>query len=178
MPPATYDLEVKYGEDFERNFFIGQGARRRITAISRLDASNITLACAANNLANGDRIVLVNSDYYNGAYPVGDAAANSFSVQAVFEANETKVDWLHAFSLSGYSVEAKVWEAQDDAAPLISMTASIVSAPGGHIRISLTDTEVETLDVGNYLWDLHITDGSQIRTRLFEGRFVVTGRGT
>ena len=177
MTAQKYNLDANYGEDLQRNFYIGQGARIDISAFSKLDASNVTVQSAGHGRSNGDRIVIINSDYYNGSYAIDNAAIDSFSIQSIFEKTETKADWCDAFNLTGYTVEAKVWEEANDTTPALTLTASIVSAAGGHIRISASDTEIETLDIKNYLWDLTIIDNTGLRSRFFDGVFAVTGRG-
>ena len=172
---AKLNLKAKYGEDFIRNIFLGQGAEAPISAVAK-SGSNIELS-AEILPTDGKRVVLVDSDFYNGTYTAANVDADSFTVVSTFEKTESKLAWAHAFDLTNYTLEAKVWSDPDDAEPLLTMTVTKVDAAGGHLKLSITDTAIDALTIGSYYWDLFIIDSSGLRERVFDGIFTVSGRG-
>ena len=129
---------------------------------------------AVHNKANTDRLVIVNSEYYVGSYTVADKTDDTFNIATPFQLTEEEAKWMNPLDLTSYTAEAKVWKGNN---LQVAFTVSMPDKPGGHLIISLTDAQIDILDLGNYLWDLFLIDGSGVRRRYLEGEFIVTGRG-
>lgn len=77
-----------------------------------------------------------------------------------------------AWDLTGYTAEATVREDYNTAAT--SMTATITNAAGGLITVSLTAAQTALLFYTSGVWDLIVTSGGGVVTRLLQGTVTVT----
>jgi hypothetical protein len=171
---ARLNLQAQHGEDLIKPLHLGVGAMHDISSFEYVDASNMKVNSQSHRKSDGDRIVLINSMYYVGSYTVANKTDDTFNVATLFEKTEEEAKWMNAQDLTGYSAEAKVWKGNKLVADFV---ATIEDDTGGHVQLFLTDTQINAMDLGNYLWDLFLIDGSGIRRRYLEGDFIVTGRG-
>ena len=78
-----------------------------------------------------------------------------------------------ALNLTGYSAAAQIRKTYGSSNVSAVFTTSI-SAAEGQVTISLTDTQTSGLTAGRYVYDLNITSGSGITTRVVEGQAIIT----
>lgn len=80
-----------------------------------------------------------------------------------------------AINLAGYTAAMQVRRTVDED-PLVSLTQSsglAITANTGTIAITVAASTMDDLEEGRYLYDLDVTSGSGIVTRLLRGRFFV-----
>ena len=75
--------------------------------------------------------------------------------------------------LAGYTAAAQMRKTYESSSISATFTTSI-SAADGQVTLSLTDTVTTALSPGRYVYDLVVTDGSSISTRVVEGQAIVT----
>jgi len=76
--------------------------------------------------------------------------------------------------ITNYTFSPKIAESYYDESP-ITMTYSITSAATGTVKLSLTAAQTEALDPNiEYVWDVDMTDTSDITTRLLQGRATIS----
>jgi|ETNmetMinimDraft_21_1059911.scaffolds.fasta_scaffold49359_3 hypothetical protein len=84
-----------------------------------------------------------------------------------------------ALDLTGYSVAATLrkWPGAADTLNGVSQkttfTTTILSASGGRIQISLTDSKTGDLKPGRHVYDIVLTDSSGNKTQVVEGSALV-----
>jgi len=76
-------------------------------------------------------------------------------------------------NLTGYSAAAQMRKTYESSSISATFTTSIAAADG-QVTLSLTDTVTTALSPGRYVYDLVVTDGSSISTRVVEGQAIVT----
>ena len=76
-------------------------------------------------------------------------------------------------NLTGYTAAAQMRKTYESSSISATFTTSI-SASDGQVTLSLTDTVTTALSPGRYVYDLVVTDGSSISTRVVEGQAIVT----
>ena len=79
----------------------------------------------------------------------------------------------NAQNLTGYSVAGQIRKTYDSTT-FTAFSASVSSATGGTITISLTATQTNALAAGRYVYDVEITSGGGVVTRVLEGQVEVT----
>ena len=79
----------------------------------------------------------------------------------------------NAQNLSGYSVAGQIRKTYDSTT-FTAFSASVSNATGGTITISLTATQTNSLAAGRYVYDVEITSGGGVVTRVLEGQVEVT----
>ena len=74
--------------------------------------------------------------------------------------------------LTGYAVEAQIrkWAGSNSK---IDFTTSIEDAIGGAVKIELDPTQTGAIKSGRYLYDILVTDPTNIKTRVVEGSVLV-----
>lgn len=76
--------------------------------------------------------------------------------------------------LTGYSFAAKVKERiQSDTG--YDFTVTVTDEATGAITMTMSDTSTATIKPGDYVYDLVMTDGAGLKTRLLQGMATVTG---
>ena len=75
--------------------------------------------------------------------------------------------------LTGYTAAAQMRKTYESSSVSATFTTSIAAADG-QVTLSLTDTVTTALSPGRYVYDLVVTDGSSISTRVVEGQAIVT----
>lgn len=81
-----------------------------------------------------------------------------------------------AVDLTGYSASMQVRKSLADGVALeLSTVNSRITLGGaaGTVTLIVSATDTATVDVGQYFYDLELTSGSSVVTRLIEGRFQV-----
>ena len=76
-------------------------------------------------------------------------------------------------NLTGYTAAAQMRKTYESSSISATFTTSIAAADG-QVTLSLTDTVTTALSPGRYVYDLVVTDGSSISTRVVEGQAIVT----
>ena len=76
-------------------------------------------------------------------------------------------------NLTGYSAAAQMRKTYESSSISATFTTSIAAADG-QVTLTLTDTVTTALSPGRYVYDLVVTDGSSISTRVVEGQAIVT----
>ena len=76
-------------------------------------------------------------------------------------------------NLTGYTAAAQMRKTYESSSISATFTTSIPAADG-QVTLSLTDTVTTALSPGRYVYDLVVTDGSSISTRVVEGQAIVT----
>ena len=76
-------------------------------------------------------------------------------------------------NLTGYTAAAQMRKTYESSSVSETFTTSIAAADG-QVTLSLTDTVTTALSPGRYVYDLVVTDGSSISTRVVEGQAIVT----
>lgn len=76
--------------------------------------------------------------------------------------------------ITGYTFDAKIAKSYYDDNP-VSMTATIVNATNGIVKLSLTSTQTDALDAAiEYIYDVDMTSNTGTVTRLMEGRATIS----
>ena len=79
----------------------------------------------------------------------------------------------NAQNLTGYSVAGQIRKTYDSTT-FTAFSATVSNATGGTITISLTATQTNALAAGRYVYDVEITSGGGVVTRVLEGQVEVT----
>ena len=74
-----------------------------------------------------------------------------------------------AMDLTGYSVASLMRSTHDSSTVVGTFTCTISNATGGIITMAMTASVTGAIEEGIYVYDLEITSGSGIVTRLLEG---------
>ncbi len=78
-------------------------------------------------------------------------------------------------NLAGYTAAAQIRKTYESSTLSATFTTAISSpTTDGQVTLSLTDTITKALSPGRYVYDLIVTDGSSISTRVVEGQAIVT----
>lgn len=75
--------------------------------------------------------------------------------------------------LSGYSAAAQIRKTYSSSSVSATFSTSIAEL-SGQVTLSLTDTQTSAIEAGRYVYDLNITSGGGITTRVVEGQAIVT----
>ena len=73
-----------------------------------------------------------------------------------------------SLNLTGYTVASQMRKSYQSST-FYTFTASIHDALTGKIRLQLTPTQSEAIPAGRWLYDVEITSGSGVKTRVVEG---------
>jgi hypothetical protein len=77
--------------------------------------------------------------------------------------------------LAGYTAAAQMRKTYESSSSSAAFTTSISSpTTDGQVTLSLTDTVTNALSPGRYVYDLVVTSGGGLKTRVVEGQAVVT----
>jgi len=79
----------------------------------------------------------------------------------------------NALNLTGYSAAAQIRKTYGSSSASATFTTSI-SAASGQVTMSLTDTQTSNIASGRYVYDLNITSGAGVTTRVVEGQAIIT----
>jgi hypothetical protein len=76
-------------------------------------------------------------------------------------------------NLTGYTVAGQIRK-NYSSSTAVSFVATVNSASGGTISLSLADTVTNAMKAGRYVYDVEILSGAGSRTRVLEGQVEVT----
>tara|TARA_B100001248_G_scaffold214673_1_gene169292 strand:- start:1324 stop:1659 length:336 start_codon:yes stop_codon:yes gene_type:complete len=76
--------------------------------------------------------------------------------------------------LTGYSAAAQIRKTYGSSSASATFTTSTGTPSQGKVTLSLTDTQTSALSSGRYVYDLNITSGSGVKTRVVEGQAIIT----
>ena len=76
-------------------------------------------------------------------------------------------------NMSGYSSAGQIRKTYESSTVSATFTTSI-SAAAGQVTLSLNDTVTSALSAGRYVYDLNVTSGGGVTTRVVEGQAIVT----
>ena len=76
--------------------------------------------------------------------------------------------------LTGYSAAAQIRKTYGSSSASATFTTSTGTPSQGKVTLSLTDTQTSGLSSGRYVYDLDITSGSGVKTRVVEGQAIIT----
>ena len=92
---------------------------------------------------------------------------------ATFNRQLTVKDDGSAMNLTGYSVASKMRSTHDSSTVVGTFTCTISNATGGIITMSMTNSTTGAIEEGIYVYDLEMTSGSGVVTRLMQGTVTV-----
>ena len=75
--------------------------------------------------------------------------------------------------LTGYSASAKIRKTYGSSTK-VDFATSTGTPSQGKVNMSLTDAQTSALESGRYVYDLNITSGSGVTTRVVEGQAIIT----
>lgn len=75
--------------------------------------------------------------------------------------------------LSGYTAAAQMRKTYSSSSASATFSTSIAEL-AGQVTISLTDAQTSAIEAGRYVYDLNITSGAGLVTRVIEGQAIVT----
>ena len=76
--------------------------------------------------------------------------------------------------LTGYSAAAQIRKTYGSSSTSATFATSTGTPSQGKVTLSLTDTQTSGLSSGRYVYDLNITSGSGVKTRVVEGQAIIT----
>ena len=92
---------------------------------------------------------------------------------ATFNRQLTVKDDGSVMNLTGYSVASKMRSTHDSSTVVGTFTFTISNATGGIITMSMTNSTTGAIEEGIYVYDLEMTSGGGVVTRLMEGTVTV-----
>ena len=91
----------------------------------------------------------------------------TFNRQLTVKENNSVMD------LTGYSVASKMRSTNDTSTVAGTFTCTVSNASGGIITVAMTSSVTADIEEGIYVYDLEITSGAGIVTRLLQGEVTV-----
>ena len=91
----------------------------------------------------------------------------TFTRQLTVKENNSVMD------LTGYSVASKMRSTHDSSTVVGTFTCTISNASGGIITVSMSSSITAAIEEAIYVYDLEITSGAGIVTRLLQGQITV-----
>ena len=76
-------------------------------------------------------------------------------------------------NLTGYTASAQIRKTYSSSTATATFTCTH-SGSAGVVTMSLTDTQTSAIEAGRYVYDLLVTDGSGLKSRVVEGQATVT----
>ena len=92
---------------------------------------------------------------------------------ATFNRQLTVKDDGSVMDLTGYSVASKMRSTHDSSTVVGTFTCTISNASGGIITVSMPSSTTAAIEEAIYVYDLEITSGAGIVTRLLQGQITV-----
>ena len=92
---------------------------------------------------------------------------------ATFSRQLTVKDNGSVMNLTGYSVASKMRSTHDSSTVVGTFTCTVSNASGGIITVAMTSSVTAAIEEGIYVYDLEITSGAGIVTRLLQGEITV-----
>ena len=79
-----------------------------------------------------------------------------------------------AMNLTGYSVASQMRSTHDSSTVVATFSGSVTNASSGQITLSLTNSQTSAIEEAIYVYDVEITSGAGVVTRILEGNITVT----
>lgn len=76
-------------------------------------------------------------------------------------------------NIAGYSFASTMRKSYYSRAATANMTVSIVSAASGNVLLSMNSATTANIPSGRYLYDIKMTDSSNVKSRVIEGIITV-----
>ena len=92
---------------------------------------------------------------------------------ATFTRQLTVKEINSAMVLTGYSVASKMRSTHDSSTVVGTFTCTVSNASGGIITMSMSSSTTAAIEEAMYVYDLEITSGAGIVTRLLQGQITV-----
>jgi hypothetical protein len=86
-----------------------------------------------------------------------------------------------AINLTGYTAAMQIRTSYESSSTVVSLTSSsgiVITAATGLLTINITSTQTAALTPGTYVYDLEITSGAGVVTRLIQGSVMVSAEVT
>lgn len=86
-----------------------------------------------------------------------------------------------AINLTGYTAAMQIRTSYDSSTTVVSLTSSsgiVITAATGLLTITITSIQTAALTPGTYVYDLEITSGSGVVSRLIQGSVMVSAEVT
>jgi len=81
-------------------------------------------------------------------------------------------------NVTGYTFTGQIRKSYYSTNPTANLTMTIVDAANGNVKVSMTAANTANIKAGRYLYDIKMTDTSNIVTRLVEGVITITPQVT
>ena len=75
--------------------------------------------------------------------------------------------------LTGYSVASLMRSTHDSSTVVGTFTCTVSNASGGQITMAMTNSTTGAIEEGIYVYDVEITSGAGVVTRIMEGQVTV-----
>ena len=79
-----------------------------------------------------------------------------------------------AMNLSGYSVASQMRSTHDSSTVVATFTASVSNAGNGQITLLMSNSTTSGIEEGMYVYDVEITSGGGLVTRIMQGQVTTT----
>ena len=76
--------------------------------------------------------------------------------------------------LTGYSAAAQIRKTYGSSSTSAVFSTNLGTPSQGKVTMSLTDAQTSALESGRYVYDLNITSGGGVTTRVVEGQAIIT----
>ena len=76
--------------------------------------------------------------------------------------------------LTGYSAAAQIRKTYGSSSTSAVFSTNLGTPSQGKVTMSLTDAQTSALESGRYVYDLNITSGAVVTTRVVEGQAIIT----
>ena len=170
------NLSIDQGTTFSTSVTVNStAASTKLTAALTNSATTANVASTVEFPENGNLTVENETIAYTGktSSTFTGLTRGASSTTAIAHVDQIIVTFdSAALDLTGYSTLAQLRKSYDSSTAT-TITTSITSATDGIIALSLTDTQTAALSSGRYQWDLTITSGSSVVTRVVEGIAII-----
>lgn len=83
-----------------------------------------------------------------------------------------------SINLAGYSFLSQIRKSYYSSNITANITVSVVDAANGNVKLSITSANTANIAPGRYLYDVKMTSGTNVTTRILEGIVTVTPQVT
>jgi hypothetical protein len=79
-----------------------------------------------------------------------------------------------AMNLTGYSVASQMRSTHDSSTVVATFTANVSNASNGQITLTMSNSTTSGIEEGMYVYDVEITSGGGVVTRIMQGQVTTT----
>jgi hypothetical protein len=168
--PATHNLEMYRGDDFEVTFGLVEVGGRVVDDLVLTSGSTSATSATAGFVSAdvGKKIVTHNEAGITDTCTI--SSVSSATTVTLSQSATSSGDFaasIRALDCSAYSAPAADIRATADGSEVETFTFDSARSDVGVFVMSMTDTETAALSAGVYVWDWQITDAdSKVRTLL------------